>query len=251
LVALMSLQSVEGKSALERARWNTTVYQSLARQPYLREVFDAMRQAFPAELQAVISPDVAQVEAEYARTHRMPVLPKFPLGKIAQFLVSRRQDLVHAPDAELWQVAIGMPAWADFLTENHASCAFGAPGVVLIHVRDLNQPISPENAKTIARLVTAMIVAARAGADHPVNRDLSQARASEFRMLFRTSLPSRLQKPWDDLFAGDSQPRSCNIEVLESLYRWAGTLPPTEAADFLALAYSGQFGGFSRMIFVP
>jgi hypothetical protein len=251
LVAQMSLRSVEGKSALERARWNTTVYQSFERQPYLQEVFDAMRQAFPAELQAIMNPYVELVEAEYARTHQMPLLPKFPLDKISQFLVSRRHDLVHAPDAEQSRVAMAMPAVADFLTKSHTSCSVEASGVVSIHVPGLNRLASPETTKTFARLLTAMIFAARAGADHPVNRDLLPARASEFRMLFRSSLPSRLQEPFDNLVAGDSRSPTCNMEVLTTFYRWIGILPPAEATDYLALAYSGRFHEFSRIVAVP
>jgi hypothetical protein len=225
----------DGKAALEQARWTTFVYQSLT-QPQ-RDVADAMQRTFPQEFDAIMKPYVAQVAAEALRTHGIPLLPKFPLDKISIFLKSKRYELVQAPDVDLARLAESLSEFADFLTRSHASCNIGTGGVLILHIPNLNQPVQQSDDRLFAQLMTADIFATRAGMDHPVNRDLSAARALELNALFRDSLSPRLQPSLD---AAPYAPNSCDMEVLTGRYRWIAALPPADAANYLAIQFSGQ-----------
>jgi hypothetical protein len=239
----------DAKTTLEEVRWTSLVYQSL--EPSQREVVDAMRRTFPKELDAIMKPYVAQIAAEAARSHRTPALPKFPLDKISIFLKSKRSDLARAPDADLARLAESLRGFADFLTRRHASCSMEPGNVLILHIPNLNQPIQQGDAERFAQLMVAVIVATRAGIDQPVNRDISAARAEEFNMLFRRSLPPKLQGPLDDLIGAAYQPKACDIEVLTAHYRWIGTLPPADAADYLAIQFSGQLGPSLTLAALP
>ena len=226
------------KTTIEEVRWTSLVYRSL--EPSQREVVDAMRKTFPEELDVIMKPYVAQIMAEAARSHRTPALPKFPLDKISMFLKSKRSDLARAPDADLARLAKSLRGFADFLTRSHASCSIETGNVLILHIPNLNQPIQQSDAELFAQLMVAVIFATRAGMDHPVDRDISAARAEEFSMLFRRSVPSKLQGALDDLIGATYQPKACDIEILTTLYWWVGALPPPDAANFLAIQFSGQ-----------
>jgi hypothetical protein len=229
-----------GRAALEEARLTASIYQSFAQQSPQREVVDAMRKAFPKELAAIMKPYVAQAARDAA--HHAAFLPKFPIDKISGFLKSKSYDLVRAPDADLARFAKSLSGYGDFLARNHATCSIEPGGGVIMHIPDRNQPLRQTDSRAMGQLYAAQIFATRAGMDHPVDRDISDARVGEFNMLFRKSLPSNLQSSLDDLIVASYQPKACNIEVLTAHYRWIGTLPPADAADYLAAQLSGRYG---------
>ena len=228
-----------GKTALEQARLIDSIYLTFAQQSPDREVVDAMRKAFPKDFEAIMKPYVAQVVQD-AAAHRFRVLPRFPIDKISVFLKSERFDVARAPDADLARLAKSLSGFGDFLTRNHATCSIEAGGTLAIHMPTYNQPIQQSDGRRIGAMYAAEILAARAGTDHPVDRDISAARAGEYEMLFRSSLPPRLQGGLDDLSSASYEPKVCNIEVLTSHYRWIGSLPAADAANYLALQFSGR-----------
>lgn len=181
-----------------------------------------------------MKPYIAQAAKE--SSHGAPFLPKFPLGKISMFLKSKRNYLAQAPDADMVRLAKSLSGFGDFLARSHASCNVEA-GVVVWHVPNLNQPIQPGDDELFAGLMTAVIFATRAGIDDPVSRDTSAARALELDTLFRNSLPPKLQQSLD---ATPYSTNGCDVEVLVSRYRWIAALPAADAANYLAIQFSGQ-----------
>jgi hypothetical protein len=239
-----------GKAALEEARLTVSVYRSFAQQSPQREIVDAMRKVFPKELEAIMKPYIGQVVAEYAHSHHIEVLPKFPLDKVASLLASRRYDIARAPDSDLAKVAKLFSAYADFFTKNHVSCSVEAGGVLTMHVPNFNKPLSQSDGRLLGQLFAAEIFAAHEGANHPVYRDISRARALDFDTLFRSSLPLKLQRSLDDqIGAASLESGGCDADLMTARTRWIAALPATDAANYLAIAFS--YGLWPAVVAVP
>jgi hypothetical protein len=181
-----------------------------------------MRQAFPAELQ-----QIGQSYLERSRTAAAEhtQIADFPNQEFKSFISAHQAALARAPDADLLKIARAMSDVGKALTAEECGDTDIDPNGA-----------APEGLRGVeGRMMTAVILAERAGIDHPVDRHLSAAQSAPLVAKFTAQLPEglRLAVQNNQLSAGQQ------CEVSGALLSYIGALPDRDAIQLMATGHPG------------
>lgn len=192
------------------------VLRDLEERPEGPVLLPTIRQTFPNQLEVVVVDYVHRVRANTAAKE---LTANFPNVEVQALVKANAKSLAAAPDAELIRVARAFGEVGQFMTTAECQEAVSHPG----------DAASPASRLANAKLLAALLLAERAGLDHPTNRQVSQPQRELLMAKLRADLPKRLQSVAD----GPTSPLEA-CELTGSYFRWMGSLPDAEAVQVVA-----------------
>jgi hypothetical protein len=207
----------------------------------------ALKQTFPDEFERLVDTYERSLRPLLSNRSRFQErfsrLPTQFTNDVSAFVRLRRDDVVRAPDRQLFAVAQAQPAMIEQLEALPLLCASFATGRTGAARQDPagNQPASGEESEATARFIAADLFAAREGMNHPVQRNLNAVRR-ETALAFRARLEA-MEEP--SIVALSANPQALNMaraedqcRVARAFSRAIASLPEKQAAELAAYQIS-------------
>jgi hypothetical protein len=199
-----------------------SVIRIIETRPEGRSLVPTMRQAFPAELQQI---GQSYVERTRAATAQHTQIADFPNQEFKAFISAKQAALARAPDADLLKIRRAMADVGRAFTDEECRATDADPnGAAPEALREME-----------GRMMTAAILAERAGIDHPVDRQLSPAQSGPLLAKFTAQLPDGLRVAVQRKQLSPGQ----QCELAGALLSWIGGLPDKDAIQLMATGHPG------------
>jgi hypothetical protein len=230
--ARFTLPATERIADFDKARWGSSIIHAMEARSPDREILPALWRDFPDDADRILTRYSAAIQSRGLNSRGKWVLPAFPFADLRRLITSKRSDIARAPDRQLMAINAYFPWFADLLTTMPKSCASIAAGGDSVEEPGTDVAAPEADRIRVGQMYAAVLDAARAGIDHPVDRMLSPARRASLEGEFRRTLPARLQ-PIAETATGQDQ-----CAILLARYRWIARLYPESAAAALAVSYA-------------
>ena len=225
-----SVHYQEGINLLEANRSGGAIFKGPSIRSPDREIIFALRNTFPSELDGLSTSYLAEASGSSVSPQ-----PDFLVAEADRFVLAHRADIARAPDTALANVAQASAGQFDYAVRRGWMCGSFANDGRPISGPGVDDPASDDVKKRAGELTAALIFAAKAGIDHPVERQYSVSHLHGIEAQFRKSLSGELLTALDHPDASTGQER-CHI--LAARLHWIAALDSDDAAYILSTTYA-------------